>query len=175
MVETSLLFDQSYAFLGEVATQDGAMRRVMFTTDGERRMEVQLRDWQARGVPVLREVTPSVSGNPMVFFQERVQVRHSEFLSAMRQWVEHHGMALVQVPNEAMECWEIIVRLPLDPREQFLLLVSLRKSTPAELKACKADLIQAVDAAEAEYEKARNAIKTLWDRAAKELVAQFAG
>lgn len=173
MDDIALLFDRNYAFLGEVATQDGAMRRIVLTADGERLLEAHLKDWQARGVPVLREVQGRAGGE-RVFFQERVQTRDRGFLTAARQWTESHGLALIPVLPGVFGCWELIVRLPLEPRERFLLLVSLRKSAPSDLKKRNASLVQAAGAADAEREKAQEAIRRLWDRAAKTLVAQFA-
>jgi len=170
MDDISLLFDRAHSFLGEVATSSGAMRRIVLTADGEHLLEAHLKDWQSRGVPVLREVT----GHAEVFFQERIQVRQPEFLDAVQQWIENHGMALISVRPEVFGCWDLIVRLPIEPRERFLLLVSLRGSTPTDLKDCNAALIEAIGAADTERGNAEKAVAKLWNSAAKQLVAQFA-
>jgi hypothetical protein len=172
MDDIALIFDRSHAFLGEVATRSGILQRIVLTADGERLLEAHLKDWQTRGVPVLREV-PGHAGGERVYFQERVQTRDAEFVTAVRLWTDSHGLALIHVPSGVFGCWELIVRLPLEPKERFLLLVSLRNATPTDLKECNAALVQAVGAADTEREKAQKAIGQLWDRAAKTLVAQF--
>ncbi|MBU1348446.1 hypothetical protein KJ781_00040 [Patescibacteria group bacterium] len=175
MIEATLLFDHDHAFFGEIETHGGTFRHAMLSEAGERRLESHLREWQVRGVPVLREVVRSnVSGHPVVFFQERVQVRTQGFLQAARQWFESHGIAAITVDRDVLRCWSHIARLPLDPRERFLLLISLRGSRRADLLACEKTLLEAVEAADVGREKMTKAIGKLWDRAAKELVAKFA-
>lgn len=174
MVEATLLFDGGHAFLGEIETHGGVLRHAMLSEAGERHLEPHVREWQVRGVPILREVArPNVPGHPVVFFQERVQVRDQRFLPAARQWLESHGIAAITVNRDVMRCWSYIARLPLQSRERFLLLISLRGSRHVDLLACEKTLVEAVEAADLERTKTSKAIERLWDRAAKELVAQF--
>ncbi|MFH1077928.1 MAG: hypothetical protein V1745_01425 [Patescibacteria group bacterium] len=174
MIEATLLFDRHHVFFGEIESHGGAFRHAMLSEAGERRLEPNLREWQVRGVPVLREVArPNVPGHPTVYFQERVQVREQHFLQAARLWFENHGIAAVTVNRDVLRCWSYIAQLPLQPRERFLLLISLRGSRHTDLLACEKTLIEAVEAADMERTKTTKAIEKLWDRAAKELVAQF--
>lgn len=171
----ALLFDKHHAFLGEVATRDSAMVRVLLTAEGERQIGAHLGDWQTRGVPILREVlVTEPQKHSTVYFQERVQVRDREFLHALRRWAEKHGMALVSVSPEALECWEKITRLPVEPRERFSMIVALRATTNGELDAWKHALQEASKAVEAEEEKMNKAIAALRHRSAKSLAATFA-
>lgn len=101
-------------------------------------------------------------------------MRSQEFLQASRQWFEGHGIAALTVAKDVLRCWELIARLPLVPRERFLLLVSLRGSRRADLVACEKVLAEAAKAVTTEQEKTAKAVTKLWDRAAKELAAQFA-
>lgn len=174
MDKTSLLFDRAHSFLGEVVTRDGGMTHAMLTAEGEAKLGAQLKDWQMRGVPVLHEVTKSEGkGHAPVFYQERVQTRMSQFLNALHGWVERNGMALVTIGREPQECWEMIVRLPLEPRERFSIIVSIRDAATAEILKCKAALHDAVHIADVQHEKTQAAIKTLWDSAGQELATKL--
>lgn len=172
METTALLFDRNYAFLGEVATRDGVLVRAMLTVEGERQLGAHLTDWQTRGVPVLREVlVTEPEKHSTIFYQERVQVRDREFVQALRHWLEKHGMALVSVNHTALECWERITRLPLEPRERFSMIVTLRGASEENVVAWKRALEEASKAFEIEKEKMNKAIGDLRQRTAKSLVA----
>lgn len=123
----SLLFDQRQVFLGEVMTRDGAFERVLLNAEGERKIGPHLTDWQTRGIPVTREVMQR--GDVDVFFQERVPVRSHEFFTAFDRWVALHGLVMVTIKSEDVSTWEGMVRLPLDDKERFSMLVAMRNAS----------------------------------------------
>lgn len=173
MSETFLLFGPGHGFLGEVCAQQGRMERVMLTAEGERRLGAHVGDWQMRGVPALRHVTLPVNNSAPAFFQERIQIRQDGFLEAVRRWMEGHGMALVDVGMEALACWQRILRLPLEPRERFIVIVALRGAEGQEIGEWERALRRAEDMVAAEERSLTEALRALRQKAAKELAAAF--
>lgn len=174
MDATSLLFDSAHAFLGEVTSRDGGMTRVILTAEGEQSVGPHLSDWQVRGIPHVQEVQGrhTSDGSP-VFYQERIQVRNSHFLETFRRWLSGHGIALVTVSPDVMAYWENILSLPLEPRERFAMVVTIRDASGNELEEWKTTLHAAHRAVEDEQRSTHEAILALRDHAARKLVARF--
>ncbi len=171
----ALLFDRKYHFLGEVATRDGSLARVMLTTGGEDQIGAYVSEWQTRGVPVLRMIAghgANTQGD--AFYQERVVVRDHGFMDAMKYWLERHGVAVISVAQPALECWERITRLPLEPREQFSMIVAIRTVENSELQKWQESLQEATSMVEVEEAKLQAAIVQLRQKAAKKLAMTLA-
>ncbi len=175
MENTALIFDRQYALLGEVTSHGGAFGRAMLTVEGERQLGAHVSDWQLRGVPVLREIlVTEPQKHSTMYYQERVQVRDAEFIYALRRWLEGHGMALVAVTDDVLRDWQSILRLPLEPRERFSMIVTLRTASAHELESWRAKLALATKAVEKETEKMNKAIADLRERTLQNLLSAFA-
>lgn len=175
MTTLSLIFDRNNAYLGEVVTQSGSLNNIILNNEGESKVGAYFSEWSTRGVPVMREVMHTeATGREYVFFQERVQMRQSEFLNALRDWMVQRGMALISITAEALKCWESILRLPLEPKERFMMLLSLRDAVDGEIKIWEETLQEACSAVEIETEKMKKAIANLRAKTAKSLISSLA-
>lgn len=169
-----LLLDASYALLGEVALDSGALANVMLTDTGEERIGAQVRAWQTRGVPARRELFGTKQHpNDVIFFQERVQPRDRKFGEALLQWAEDQRVMAVRLSSSAMDCWNKVLRLPFLPQERLAILMALSKTDAAQLSPWHAFLDEAVSACETEMSKAEAAIAKLRQKAAEGLVKRF--
>ncbi|HWQ99664.1 MAG TPA: hypothetical protein VN397_02340 [Candidatus Methylomirabilis sp.] len=170
-----ILLDPSCAFLGEVALESGVFVRVILTDRGEEMIGAAVREWQTRGVPVRRELF-GTKGNPndIVFYQERVHPRDRQFGEALAQWCGERRIAAVVLPSGVTECWNKVLRLPLEPQERLALLIALSKTDPAMISPWQDFLDEAICVCEAQTSDADAAIGKLRKKAAEGLVKRFA-
>ena len=170
MYSTSLLFGHSHAFLGEVLTQDGALQRVLLNGEGEELLGAHFTEWQLRGVPILRDVVKKHHGSEKrVFFQERVQPRASRFLSVLGVWLETRGYMMLSLESDMVEFWEFLSRLPLEPRERFMMIVALKAVSQDQLSEWKRILQDACRAVEGAGQKTDQILHPLRQQTAKGL------
>lgn len=181
MEEFSLLFDQSSHFLGELATQNGAGTRLTLTADGERAIGAYIKDWQTRGIPVSHQVTGGTgdvqarsSADAGAYYVQRVLMRDRGFLDAAQNWFAHRGMAVVPLSYPCVECWEMLVRLPLEPSERFAMVLALKDANPDALADWRKTLTNALRVATDEQQKLTTAVNDLWKNAVASLSATFA-
>lgn len=168
----SLLFDREQALLGEVAVRGGACGNFILTVDGESQLGARMSEWQTRGVPLVRKIGTS-SSEPPAFYQIRVQMRDPKFLDALTEWSMAHGFAVVELAQPALECWELLSRLPLEPRERFAMIVALSGTKTQELAEWRAALEHAATAVSEEADQTQAAINKLWEQTAKDLSKKF--
>lgn len=180
MEELSLLFDHASQFLGELTTQHGAGRHFLLTAEGERALGAHMTDWQTRGIPVSHHIgapddatQANGRGGGEAFYVQRVPMRDAGFLSALRAWFESRGMGVVTICRECVECWETLVRLPLEPSERFAMILAMKDASPEELIEWRKALIAASQVATQEQEKLTMAINDLWKNAATSLNTTF--
>lgn len=175
-MSTFLLFANMSDFFGEVRLRDGALDHVMLTGLGEEHIGASVKDWQTRGVPVRREIFGTKDRpSDIVFFQERVQPREKTFSDALRLWCEDHQITVVSVPSHAhADCWNMMLRLPLESTERFAMLSVIAQAHADELIAWRQFLNEAVQAVASEEQKAHASIAKLQQKAAQGLAKRFA-
>lgn len=175
-MSTLFLFTHASDFLGEVRLQAGALAHVTLTHRGEDLLGPGMKDWQTRGVPVRREMFGTKDRpHDIVFYQERVQPRDPKFGEALRQWCSERHVAVLAVPNHVHEdCWNLLLRLPLEPSERFMLLSTLVQASADELVSWRTFLQNATRIVTEEEGGADAAIADLQQKAAEGLVKRFA-
>ncbi len=175
MTDAIILLDASYALLGEVMLDSGALANVMLTATGETAIGAAVREWQTRGVPVRRELFGTKAHpNDVVFFQERAQPRDRKFGEALAEWAEDRRLIAVRLSAPAMDCWNKVLRLPFEPPERVAVLMAMSKTDPAQLSPWHDFLDEAIRACEVETSKTEAAIGKLRQKAAEGLVKRFA-
>ena len=131
MTDAIILLDASYALLGEVMLDSGALANVMLTATGETAIGAAVREWQTRGVPVRRELFGTKAHpNDVVFFQERAQPRDRKFGEALAEWAEDRRLIAVWLSAPAMDCWNKVLRLTFEPPERVAVLMACPKPIP---------------------------------------------
>ncbi len=172
----TLFFTSSQAWLGEVETTHGALRHVMLSPEGEKEIGSRVRLWQTRGVPVNKEMkttTRDGQTRKLIFFKEYVQPSSKGFEIAVGKWAMDVGVMTIVLPDELVEFWHRLSALPLEPEEQFALLLAL-KQTPVDLLG---EWQRAISDAELfarhRREDARLAVKSLQRRVSGHLLGPF--
>ncbi len=130
-----LLFGEKNHLLGEVETEQGSLRHLMLTPAGEEDLGARVRLWRTRGVPInkrLKAATADGKTRQLIFFKEYVQPSSKGFMDALEKWCSDVGVAAIAVNEKRVGFWLRIAALPLEPEEQFVLLMAL-KETPEAL------------------------------------------
>lgn len=145
-----LIFDSACRHLGEMATRDGRFEGFTFTPDGERALGGKVKEWQSRGLPVLRDVIcEEKDATLFTVFEERVLMRERDFLSSFHDWARINGFRAVNVKEHALPCWELLLRLPLSPVERFSMLYATCRMSTDDIVSWQKALRDARDAAAA--------------------------
>jgi hypothetical protein len=143
-----LLFDELHGYLGELFAEDGAFSHLTLNPKGEEALGERFEEWQTRGVPEVRDIVTAGHESTAYTHDGRVLVRDRAFVGALRSWFEAHGYTLLPMSVEALDCWECVLQLPLEPDERFALAADLSLVPIEELGAWKRTLQDAVEAAD---------------------------
>lgn len=123
MEQLTLIFDGACTYLGELGTQDGVFTRCMLSREGEEQLGDSIEDWQTQGIVVLEHKAGSAkNGTDPIVVDRRIQPREPEFEKAFTHWSALHGLKILSVPEDAISCWEKILRLPFHPIERYAMM-----------------------------------------------------
>ncbi len=142
-----LLFDDLHRHLGELFAEDGKFSHLTLNPAGEAALGERFEEWQMRGVPALHDITTAKHDSAAYTHDGRVLVRDKGFVAALRAWLEAHGHSLLPMGMEALDCWECVLALPLEPDEAHALADDLSRVPREEIGAWKRTLQDAVEAA----------------------------
>lgn len=172
----SLLFNQTHQLLGEVITEQGALRQFVLNQQGETVLGTICEMWQTRGVPVRKELTVDKAdgSREITFYLERVQARTPDFFAALSEWGEEHSIVVLSIQEKTIGLWEMLVQLPLDPSERFAFLIALKHTPPDLLGEWRKALEEAKTSVMKEQEKTNAAVEALQKQMAHHLNRPFA-
>ena len=170
-----LLFNRDRNFLGEVFTAEGALRRLVLNDRGEQELGPSVKVWQTRGVPVRREIA---SHDPdgtrhLVFYMEYIAMRLPKFREALGMWATDHAVTSIDLPDDHVSYWETLLRLPLEPAEQFAFLLALRQTPTDLLFEWKTPLEEAALQVQQELEHTDKAVGVLKRRLEQRMLDPF--
>lgn len=149
MRETTLIFGADARYLGEVATKGGGFVQATLTPDGDSSLGEALREWQALGIPTLREaVRDGTEGASFFLYEDRVLPRDTDFLEALRAWTREGGFRTLTVATDDLAVWELLLRLPLTPVERHSMMYAAIRLSEAERSTWISALTRACGAVE---------------------------
>lgn len=136
----TLLFDHTCAHLGELKTEEGALKGFVLTKEGEMLLGRSIQEWQTRGILDLHDmVRETKDRTSYILVESHIPPRHRGFLTAFRHWAVEQRMPLITVPPPALPCWEKMLRLPLGPVERYSMMSAAcrlsEQDVPSWLKA----------------------------------------
>lgn len=143
----SLLFDEKHQYLGELATKEGVLQSFILTQIGEAAIGEHVKEWQTQGVPMFRETVEKVQDKiSFIMFQDRVQVRNQMFLDALRIWFGSRNHHVITVHQPVLDCWQIMLALPLSDHERFAMVYALCRVPENEIDSWRKALAQSIKA-----------------------------
>ena len=141
-----ILFDELHRYLGELFTEGGKFSHLTLTPTGEQVLGAQVEEWQLRGIPAVRDIM-STKHDSSYTHDGRVLVRDPGFVGAFRAWLATQHYRGFPMSVEALDCWEAVLALPLEPDERVALAEDLSMVPLEELGAWKRTLQDAAEAA----------------------------
>jgi hypothetical protein len=148
------------------------MEGLMLTPKGEECLGPFVASWQTHGIQIPRNV-PLEGSEEATFFTERVLGRQPAFHDALRSWLASRGMSLVDIEEEKLTIWNRLTGLPLEPQEQFALLIALRETPRELLEEWQTCLTECDRAIHARAEETKNVIKELQRKLAQHVQRPF--
>ncbi|MFH1620645.1 MAG: hypothetical protein ABIB04_01015 [Patescibacteria group bacterium] len=151
MSDISFIFDAKCRFLGEVATRDGSFSSFTLTHEGETALGKNIKEWQTRGIEIFnQEIIEEQDGTSFRLTKERILARDNSFLNALREWSLDNGYHLLPAQNYVLDCWQIMLSLPLGDQERFAMIYALCRVPESEIGGWKQALEQSVKAVDKE-------------------------
>jgi len=146
MIMLHLLFDQRYAYLGDVSMSKGIFSNAALTKAGEERLGQKIASWRSEGIPVRAEIFGTADRpKDIVFGKEFVQTADKRFEEALRKWADDECLLVLSMNREAASCWDLLIRLPFEGEERFALALSLSKATRPQLEKWRENLEKVIE------------------------------
>jgi hypothetical protein len=146
MIVLNLLFDQRYAYLGDVSVSEGVFSNAALTKAGEERLGETVASWRAKGISVRKETFGTDEGpKDIIFGTERINAGDKRFLEALRKWADDECLLVLSMNREAASCWHLLIRLPFEGEERFALALSLSKATRPQLEKWRESLEKVIE------------------------------
>lgn len=141
-----ILFDNQHQYLGELFVENGKFSHLTLTPVGENLIGERFEEWQTLGIPLVQDSVYISLQDTHLTHDGRLLLRSPHFVEALRVWFATHEYLLLPMGLEALDCWEHVLALPLEPDEQYALAEDLSLVPLEELAAWKRTLQDAVEA-----------------------------
>ena len=131
-----ILFDQAHSYLGELFIDEGVFSHLAMTPEGEHALGEKFEEWQMRGIPMLPQ-NPFEAPSTKFTHDGRVLLRDVGSMPALLAWLKANMYYFLPMGIEALDCWETVLQLPLEPNEYFALAEDLSLVPVEEIGAWK--------------------------------------
>lgn len=130
----TLCFDRQANYLGELLTENGALKHWTLTHAGEKAIGAHMGLWQTRGIPVTRGILKGTdAAGSHTYYRSYTQLRSQEFHQALLAWGAERGMLLIDLDPKRLTYWEHLLRLPLEPVERLTVLLAIRPAPEEQM------------------------------------------
>jgi len=153
-----IIFNTQNQPLGEMLFDHDLFLQANLLPLGEEALGGWLEEWQVQGILYLHPETGSKQS--VAAKGEYIAMHNSAFPSALRQWLEHHDLFSILLPEECLDSWNNILQLPLEQHELFQLGARLSLCRGADLAQFKKSLAKIIAAMEKSQKPAKSLKKT---------------
>ncbi len=148
-----IIFNTNHDLLGEMIFEHDLFLQANLHPNGEEILGGWLEDWQVQGILYFYPEANSTTSISTV--GEYISLHDPVFPSALRQWLERHGIFSILLNEDCLKTWYGILSLPLLPKEQFTLGQKLSVCKKEELEKFDKSLDKII----AEMEKSQKVTK----------------